>query len=104
MYLDFGIKRTLKTKAKKTVVNLDYISDNISRWEKSGKVKKENGLVIVDGKALGFGKVLGRGNIKEKIKLENASASKSAVQKIIDAGGSSLGDEEFEQEGESEEQ
>ncbi len=109
-YMDFGVKSTFKPKAKKEAVNLETISGSIEKWVAEGKAKIENGFVVIDGKILGFGKVLGKGGIKEKIKLENAAASKSAAKKIISAGGSagaadaeSAEDEDFEAEEENEE-
>ena len=109
-YLEFGTKRTLKARHKQPAVNIEFIHNKLPSWVAQGKAKDEGGQIIVDGKALGFGKVLGKGNITEKIRLENAKASKGAAKKIIAAGGIVPGaeeniaadDDEFEAEGEGE--
>ena len=86
-YLDFGVKRTLKAKKKSITINVEEIQERIEEWLAIGKVKNENGIIIVDGKNIGFGKVLGRGTIAKKIKIENASLTKKAAEKITGAGG-----------------
>ena len=93
-YTHFGTKRTLKAKEKPVAVNLEYIEQKLVEWVRMGKAKKDGTLVIVDGDSLGFGKVLARGAIKQKIRLVNASASKSAAEKIVAAGGQVEGAEE----------
>ena len=82
-YMDFGIKNTFKAKKKEGAINLDFISNRLQEWLANGKAKKEDGIIVVNGHALGFGKVLGRGIITEKIRVENAKASKGAAKKII---------------------
>lgn len=106
-YIDFGVKRTFKAKPKKPALNLNEISDRLDEWLATGKAVKENGMVVIDAKALGFGKILGRGKVAEKILVKNALVSGPAAEKIIAAGGS-VGEteetlEEEEEEGEEEE-
>lgn len=86
-YTEFGVKQTLKPKPKQWSVNIDFIHSKLEHWVTSGKVKKDGELFVIDGKQLGFGKVLGRGSITEKIRLENAKASGEAARKIVAAGG-----------------
>jgi large subunit ribosomal protein L15 len=100
-YMTFGIKRTRKAAEKPQAVNLDFINHKLPVWIESGKAKKEGEFVVVDGSALGFGKVLGKGKISTKIKLVNAKASASAIEKIKAVGGTMQGesiDEGFEEE------
>ncbi len=102
-YVDFGVKSTFKPRPKPEAMNLETISNSLQKWVKSGKVAREEGYMVVDGKALGFGKILGRGSVSEKIKIQNAKASKQASRKIIAAGGIVPGveaapDDEFEAE------
>ncbi len=100
-YADFGVKSTFKPRRKEPAVNLEMIARSLPRWIESGKAGKEGAYTVIDGKALGFGKVLGRGKIAEKIRLENATASGQAAKKIIAAGGIvpgaaiEAGDDEF---------
>ncbi len=107
-YLEFGAKRMFKARFKQPSVNVQTIQDSIHKWVAEGKVKSDAGAFVVDGKALGFGKVLGRGIITEKIRLEHAKAVPGAVKKIVKAGGTVPGaedvadDDEFEAEEEGE--
>ncbi len=106
-YMTFGIKRTRKAAEKPPVVSLDFISHKLADWIASRKEKKEGDFIVVDGLALGFGKVLSSGKISAKIKLVNAKASSQAVEKIVAAGGivSEEGAEEgFEDEEEEDEE
>lgn len=86
-YLDFGVKRTLKAKRRPITINVEEIQERVEEWLASGKVQNENGIIIINGKNIGFGKVLGRGNITTKVKIENASVTKKAEAKITQAGG-----------------
>lgn len=67
-----GIKKDIKA------VNLDYIEENINLFLKEG---------IVDLKQLGYNKLLGRGNVKSKLKIKVESASAKAIEKVKKTGG-----------------
>jgi large subunit ribosomal protein L15 len=67
-----GMKKDIKT------INLDYIEENINMFLKEG---------IIDLKKLGYNKLLGRGNIKSKLKIKVESASAKAIEKVKKAGG-----------------
>ncbi len=102
-WVDFGIKRTLKAKGRAASLNLEQISSKLNDWVATGKAKKDGEMIVLDGRALGFGKILGRGDIAWKIKIVNAKASKAALKKILAKGGVAQGadgaeaeDEEFE--------
>jgi len=93
-YLAKGIKpigkrgmRTLRGPKPINTINLSQISDSLDRWIKTGKVKKDKGMSIVNTKDLGYTKVLGRGKLKDKIKILAQSASKRAVEKVKAVGG-----------------
>ncbi len=86
-YLTFGIKRKLKAKKKGKAINLIDISRKLDAWVESGKAAGENGVIVLDGKKLGFAKILSVGNVKEKIKIVNAKVSAKAAEKIAEAGG-----------------
>jgi large subunit ribosomal protein L15 len=67
-------------------MNLDVISDNYKSGEKvTLESLKAKGLI---GKRVENVKVLGNGEIKKKITVEGLPMSKSAQEKIIEAGGS----------------
>ncbi|HIH10206.1 MAG TPA: 50S ribosomal protein L15 [Candidatus Diapherotrites archaeon] len=104
-YMDFGVKRTFKAGPKDEAVNLEYVSSKVDEWLTEGKAKKENDTVILDGSALGFDKVLGKGAVSRRIRFENVKASKQAAKKIVAAGGSIPGtQEEFGKEGAEDEE
>ncbi|MAG18018.1 MAG: 50S ribosomal protein L15 [Candidatus Diapherotrites archaeon] len=102
-YVDFGVKKTLKPKKKENTISLAYINDNVEKWLADGKVKKDGSIIVIDGKAFRFGKVLGNGIINHKIKIENANASKMAREKIQKAGGN-VSIEEYSKAEETEEE
>ncbi|PIN85814.1 MAG: 50S ribosomal protein L15 [Candidatus Diapherotrites archaeon CG11_big_fil_rev_8_21_14_0_20_37_9] len=95
-YADFGTKRKLKVQEKAIAFNLGYISDHMDDWVTAGKAKSENGFIVLNGTELGFGKILGTGNIKGRIKVENVALTKKAAEKILAAGGEIPGEEAFE--------
>jgi large subunit ribosomal protein L15 len=67
-------------------VNLDVISNNYKSGEKvTLDSLKEKGLI---GKKVENVKILGMGEIKKKITIENLPMSKTAQEKVIKAGGS----------------
>lgn len=86
-YVDFGVKKTLKAKPRGESISLGVIEENITNWVAKENAQKENDFIVIDGKKLGFYKVLSTGTIKEKIKLINAQASKKAIEKIESVGG-----------------
>ncbi len=75
-------------KKRERIINLDILSQKLDAWIKKEKTGKKSGLYIIDGKKIGFDKILGKGNINEKIRVVNMKVSKKAKQKIERAGGS----------------
>jgi large subunit ribosomal protein L15 len=73
------------------VGKLDEISERIA-------VEKEKGQLLVDLENLGFTKLLGTGKITKPLTVKVASCSKSAAEKIKEAGGQIL--TEAQEEGE----
>lgn len=72
-------------KEEKTI-NLDYLEKNAEKLKEKGLIKKENEHYIIDIRALGFDKLLGKGKIKNKYKVKGKT-SKTAEEKIKEAGG-----------------
>ncbi|MBI4210145.1 MAG: uL15 family ribosomal protein [Candidatus Diapherotrites archaeon] len=102
-YATFGVKRMFKAKAKEPAINLEQVSGRLAEWVANGKARNEAGTIILDGKELGFGKVLGKGSISEKVRFVNARISAKAASKIEAAGGTAeaeAGEDEFEAESE----
>ncbi len=86
-YMTFGTKKILKPKEKVFSVNLDELSMRLEEWTAQGIVGKRGLTYIVDGKKIGYGKILGKGRIGSKIIVSNMATSKKATDKITAAGG-----------------
>lgn len=86
-YVEFGTKRKLKAKEKGETITLTRLDSKIPEWVEKGIVKKEGELIVVDGKEIGFDKILSNGKISHKIKPINIGLTKKAEEKIIQAGG-----------------
>lgn len=80
---DKAIRRPVKIKAR--VINLDDIERNIPSYIKSGKAKDNKGTFEIK---LPQFKILGSGNVTNKLIIHALSASESAVEKVKKAGGS----------------
>lgn len=72
---EFGVKKNLKAKRRLEAVNLEDVERNLS-WGNE-----------IDGKKLGFSKVLGKGFLSRKVVFRNVSVSKKAKEKIEKFGG-----------------
>jgi large subunit ribosomal protein L15 len=73
-------------KQKVNIINvgkLDLVAEKIS-------VEKEKGQLFVDLESLGFTKLLGTGKVTKPLTVKVASCSKSAAEKIKEAGGQVL--------------
>jgi len=78
-------------KVKINPVNIGFIEQHISKFLSSNVIKKENNFYIVDLEKLGFNKLLGDGRVSMKFRIKAHYASKSAVEKIKEAGGEVTG-------------
>lgn len=63
---------------------LDRIAADLAA---KGQAKVEGGLIVIDLKALGYEKLLGRGRLTSKVKVIVPMVSEKAVQKVKEAGG-----------------
>ncbi|MEM2147504.1 MAG: uL15 family ribosomal protein [Candidatus Bathyarchaeia archaeon] len=80
----FTSPKSLKQKAK--IINvgeLDQISEKFP-------VKEEEGKLVIDLENLGYTKLLGAGKVTKPLVVKIASCSKSAAEKIKEAGGQVL--------------
>ena len=78
-------------KIKINPVNMSFIEQNLSRFLSSNAIKKENNFYIVDLEKLGFNKLLGDGSVSMKFRIKAPYASKTAVEKVKEAGGEIIG-------------
>lgn len=73
-------------KQKANIMNvgkLDLVAEKVS-------VEREKGQLFVDLESLGFTKLLGTGKVTKPLTVKVASCSKSAAEKIKEAGGQVL--------------
>ena len=78
-------------KVKINAVNISFIEQHISKFISTGLVKKENELYALELKNLGFNKLLGDGRVSLKFRIIAPYASKTAIDKVKDAGGEVIG-------------
>ncbi|MEM4336743.1 MAG: uL15m family ribosomal protein [Candidatus Woesearchaeota archaeon] len=88
-HLDYFGKKGFVSKNKRKIVaqNIEFIEKNLEKLLNEGKITKEQNLYVVDGKKLGFNKLLGKGKTKNKFKIYVDFASKKAIAEISSAGG-----------------
>ena len=68
-------------------INIQTIENKLYNWLKKGTLKKENEVINIDLKKMGYNKLLGSGKIKNKFNIEVEYASKRAIEKIEKLGG-----------------
>ncbi|RLG53028.1 MAG: 50S ribosomal protein L15 [Thermoproteota archaeon] len=76
---------TKKTEVERPVVNVDQLEELLGKVRPSER--DEKGLPILNLIELGYGKLLGRGNVTAAMHVVVAAASKSAIEKVEKAGG-----------------
>jgi large subunit ribosomal protein L15 len=64
----------------------------------AGEVSAEKGKYFIDLEGLGYSKLLGTGKVTKPLTVKVSSCSKSASQKIKDAGGEVLAETEEKEE------
>ncbi|MCX8190357.1 MAG: uL15 family ribosomal protein [Candidatus Diapherotrites archaeon] len=80
-------KKRLKPRAKKAAISIRKLEKLLEKLKSSGKIDSKDGFVVVDGKKLGFERILSNGIVKTKLMVLNAVPSKKAKEKILAAGG-----------------
>ena len=78
-------------------LNLDQIDAALPKWMEQKKVVKEGTNIVVDGKKLGFVKIIGRGQLDSKVVFENVKVSKKALEKLEKSGSTVKGIEAKEE-------
>jgi len=68
-------------------VNIGYIEIHINKYLEAKTIKSENGVYVVDLASLGYNKLLASGRVSMKFKISAPYASKSAIEKVKEAGG-----------------
>lgn len=78
-------------KVRKNPINISTIEQHINKFISNNSIKKENDFYIIDLEKLGFNKLLGDGTVSTKLKIKTPYASKTAVEKVKEAGGEIIG-------------
>jgi large subunit ribosomal protein L15 len=68
-------------------INLIDINKKIEKLLSEKKITKEANIYNIDLGSLGYNKLLGTGNIKNKMKIKVDSATEKAIKKVQDNGG-----------------
>lgn len=91
----FGKRGFVKKGIKRDIIaiNLIDIEQKLNEWVADNKINKEGDKFIIDCSALGYNKLLGKGIVKNKLKIIVESASGKAVEKVTSASGEVLGTE-----------
>ncbi len=78
-------------KVKIYPVNIAFIEENLENLLSKDLVKKDGAFYAVELDKLGYNKLLGDGRVSNKFKIKAKYASKSAMEKIKEAGGEVTG-------------
>ena len=78
-------------KVKIAPVNISYIEQHLNKYLLLDLIKKENEFYSVELDKLGFNKLLGDGRVSVKFRIKTPYASKSAIEKVKEAGGEIIG-------------
>lgn len=76
-----------KNRKKIKALNLEIVRKKLNHWIEQGLVVKKPAGYEVELKKLGYNKLLGKGDLKEKLIIITPFASKKAVDKVKKAGG-----------------
>ena len=86
----YGFKRPQKMTNKIKPVNIGYLDDNSEKLLAKGIATKEGDTIVIDVTDLGYGKVLGKGNLLKPLLIKSPAFSASAEDKIQEAGGEAI--------------
>ena len=82
-----GFTRPVTLRAEVRSINVGELDEIIGELKLRGELKSEGDTYVIDLSALGINKLLGRGHVKEKIKVVVYAATEKAINKIREAGG-----------------
>ena len=75
------------TSVKIKPVNIEQIEQHLHKYLIQKLISHENGEYLINLEKLGYNKLLGTGYVSNKLKINTPYASKSAIEKIKQAGG-----------------
>lgn len=83
----FGKKGFRSHKRKLKTINIGLINEHLDQWVKKGWAKDDKNIYIIDLTKLGYDKLLGKGLVTKKYKINVEFASQKTISKIKGAGG-----------------
>lgn len=87
-YKNVGFKTPDEIQTIVVSVNVSELDDRLAMLVEMGEVQKEGDVYVVDLAAMGVDKLLGSGQIRNKVKITVETATASAKEKVEAAGGS----------------
>jgi large subunit ribosomal protein L15 len=84
---DYGFKRHPSLVVEKETVNLAELEEKLDEIILEGYAERTKNIVTVDLRKMGRDKLLGRGQVRTKLKILVDEASESAIRKVQKAGG-----------------
>ena len=78
-------------KVKINAVNIGFIEQHLNKFVSNNIIKKDDGFYYLELEKIGFNKLLGDGRVSTKFKIKAHYASKSAIDKVKEAGGEITG-------------
>jgi large subunit ribosomal protein L15 len=75
------------TKKEVVAINICDLETRLDNLLEKKLISKENDTYIVDLKKLGYNKLLGKGKVNTKFKIDVECASSKAIEKVKQAGG-----------------
>ena len=85
-----GFKPPLRLYKKPEIINLKEIEISLEKWKKMELVEEEEGMIKVDGRKIGFEKVLGTGKLSKPVIIVAKKFSALAKKKIEEVGGKAV--------------
>ncbi len=78
-------------KVKINAVNISFIEKHLNKFLSQNLIKKDDSFYYFELEKLGFNKLLGDGRVSMKFKIKTPYASKTAIEKVKEAGGEVIG-------------
>ncbi len=82
-----GFKRPQSIVSAARTINLDELAERMPDWQARGLLDPSGDTISLDLGALGYDKLLGRGNITQPLILKVPQASAKARERVAAAGG-----------------
>src|SRR3989338_8969628 len=74
-------------KVRINAVNISFIEKHLNKFLSQNLIKKDDSSYYFELEKLGFNKLLGDGRVSMKFKIKTPYASKTAIEKVKEAGG-----------------